>query len=381
MGDFNLDARMQYRNDYPHKHVYDVINEFTTRHQYVQNINFTTWSRSINNVKKESILDHVYTKDLNLLDKCFTFNPCFGDHLPVVMELEHIITKQPPILRRNWQSYTPAKLCNLLSQTNLIFENDTVQEYWNSLENVLINATDQLAPITLIKTNESNQNVPLHIKAKLNKRNRLLKNKNIATRPEISNLIKTLNKEIRLHFYKTKSKRVKNLTCSNVNTGLWKAVRLVKNQNTNDIPCNLKLNGVNIDVHNTANAFAGFFHDKIENIQSNTTISRNVYNGKNKLIVDSRFFMGETDILECMKTLKPKMCEGYDRIPLIILCDARDILLPSLTLLFHKVYSQNDIPDQWRISKILPIHKKGSKNNIENYRPVANLCSITKLFE
>ena len=31
--------------------------------------------------------------------------------------------------------------------------------------------------------------------------------------------------------------------------------------------------------------------------------------------------------------------------------------------------------------KITPIHKKDSKNNIKNYRPVASLCSSSKIFE
>ena len=33
------------------------------------------------------------------------------------------------------------------------------------------------------------------------------------------------------------------------------------------------------------------------------------------------------------------------------------------------------------MAKIIPIFKKGSKNAIENYRPVANQCSISKIFE
>ena len=39
------------------------------------------------------------------------------------------------------------------------------------------------------------------------------------------------------------------------------------------------------------------------------------------------------------------------------------------------------IPEQWKIAKVLPLHKKGSKKKIENYRPISNLCSVTKIFE
>ena len=33
------------------------------------------------------------------------------------------------------------------------------------------------------------------------------------------------------------------------------------------------------------------------------------------------------------------------------------------------------------MSKVTPVHKKGAKNEIANYRPVANLCSGSKIFE
>ena len=95
-----------------------------------------------------------------------------------------------------------------------------------------------------------------------------------------------------------------------------------------------------------------------------------VYNGRNRLIVGDRFFMDETSTWE-----------GFDRVPVKIVFDARDVLLPTLTKLFKMIYQQRVIPDQWKTARILPIHKKRSKTQIENYRPIANLCSFSKIFE
>ena len=33
------------------------------------------------------------------------------------------------------------------------------------------------------------------------------------------------------------------------------------------------------------------------------------------------------------------------------------------------------------MAKVTPIHKKGSKHEISNYRPISNLCSTSKIFE
>ena len=85
--------------------------------------------------------------------------------------------------------------------------------------------------------------------------------------------------------------------------------------------------------------------------------------------------------VKMMLTLKSKRCEGYDRIPVCVLADARECLLEPMTQLFQKIYETKTLPEQWKISKIIPIFKKGDKTKIENYRPIANLCSGSKIFE
>ena len=56
-------------------------------------------------------------------------------------------------------------------------------------------------------------------------------------------------------------------------------------------------------------------------------------------------------------------------------------LLSPMADLFSKIYLAGKIPEQWKVSKIIQAQKKGSKNNIENFCPIANLCSGSKIFE
>ena len=76
-----------------------------------------------------------------------------------------------------------------------------------------------------------------------------------------------------------------------------------------------------------------------------------------------------------------KKCEGFDRIPVCVLKDCKDLLLDPLSDLLNKIHITSVIPEQWKVSKIIPIFKKGNKHEIENYRPIANLCSASKIFE
>ena len=120
---------------------------------------------------------------------------------------------------------------------------------------------------------------------------------------------------------------------------------------------------------------------KVKTIIESTRINPLVQNGHQKITEYIDFLLNQSDIMECVKSLKIKNCEGYDQIPQRVLSEGIEILLTPLTGLFKRIISQNKIPDQWRISKTIPIHKKGQKQNIENYHPISNLCSTSKIFE
>ena len=92
-------------------------------------------------------------------------------------------------------------------------------------------------------------------------------------------------------------------------------------------------------------------------------------------------FMTPENIITAINSLKLKNCEGFDRIPVRILKDGIEPLTPVLSHLFNLIYINKQIPEQWRVSKVIPLLKKGNPNKIENYRPVANLCTISKIFE
>ena len=91
--------------------------------------------------------------------------------------------------------------------------------------------------------------------------------------------------------------------------------------------------------------------------------------------------MTRNDVNECINALTNKKCEGFDRIPVCVLKDCKTMLLDPFADLFAKIYKTGLIPEQWKVSKIVPIFKKGNYHEIENYRPIANLCSTSKIFE
>jgi hypothetical protein len=125
-------------------------------------------------------------------------------------------------------------------------------------------------------------------------------------------------------------------------------------------------------------AFSSYFKSKIENLEESFSPSGGVYNGCKFINSEERNFMTEERVGECLNELKIKNCEGYDRIPMRILKDGASVLRSPLSSLFRRIYEKKEIPEQWKVAKVIPLHKKGNKQDVANYRPISNLCSISK---
>ncbi|CAB4001257.1 Hypothetical predicted protein [Paramuricea clavata] len=72
---------------------------------------------------------------------------------------------------------------------------------------------------------------------------------------------------------------------------------------------------------------------------------------------------------------------GRDNIPIRLLKECAHSITPSLTCLFNKSLKQVSLPSEWNLSNIIPLHKKGIKSFVENYRPISLICVVAKGLE
>ena len=81
-----------------------------------------------------------------------------------------------------------------------------------------------------------------------------------------------------------------------------------------------------------------------------------------------------------MSALKCGKASGPDGIPPEMWKHGGDILLPYLCVLFNGIFTSGEFPLAWSRSVIFPLHKKGNKNDANNYRGISLMDIIGKLF-
>jgi hypothetical protein len=82
-----------------------------------------------------------------------------------------------------------------------------------------------------------------------------------------------------------------------------------------------------------------------------------------------------------LKRLKIHKAAGSDEISPCVLKELATTIAPPLTIIYQRSYDTGEIPDVWRKANVVPVHKKGSKHDPANYRPISLTCISCKMME
>lgn len=208
--------------------------------------------------------------------------------------------------------------------------------------------------------------------------NEILKITYIRYRNFCNNLIKKLKRkyekgllEKSINNNKLLWKNIQNITHTNTN----------KNKNNNSELLNLKSSPLE-STNFINNYFSNIGKELALKFTSNSPTSANI--GKESLSQSNSFVLLDTDqheIDSILMNLKSDSAPGWDNISAKLLKNIRQYVVPILTHISNLCIKQGVFPNSLKQSIIIPIHKCGDTDDINNYRPISVLTAISKVLE
>ena len=201
--------------------------------------------------------------------------------------------------------------------------------------------------------------------------------------------------------------RLKNLTADSINIAKkefyknefetaksdpnrkWAFVNTVLKRNfyQNDVPSYLSIDGQNITSQlEMTEKFNEFFTTVGSNLASelpSSDIDPLSYLVKIEDKASSFKFMEISDDItsEIVQNCSSKKAVGCDQISMKLLKDHSKTLVPILTHLINLTIRTSTFPDSQKIARVRPLHKKGDKAELNNYRPISILTATSKIIE
>ena len=170
----------------------------------------------------------------------------------------------------------------------------------------------------------------------------------------------------------------------------WGIIQTIinKNNDKSNIADSVRIN--NKEINNPAdiaNSFCDYFTNVGPQLSNQIPQSRHIYVqylNKQNITSSRSLYLTPTDsneISRIIKLLKNKKSSGTYGISSWMLKKLNITISEPLAIIINKSIENGIFPDALKIAKIIPIFKSKENNQLNNYRPISLLSSISKIFE
>lgn len=372
VGDFNLNFRGN------SSALADLVNLL---HSFGINITITDYTRIT--AQSSTCIDNILT---NLDTDCYNtlvVDPSLSDHLAQIISLNECEKNKPkPIFRRQITERGITALRNSLTEINW-------DSLWIENQDCTLFASIFVDKLTVLL----NKHFPLKkLYSKKKPPVQWFNNELRFLRDSLNN-IKSIcnftgdfeNYSILKKYYRSRVKDCKKAAydkfiCEAENKPLnsWKLVNHERNSTKNKF----KL----CDNSISANSFNDYFSTIAANLtDSIPDVDGDLENFFGRLRPPSNSFFLEpitnTDVLDAVRNMKNSKCTDVFGWNSELLRQTLDLIINPLVTLFNACITNGVFPDIFKVTKVIPIFKKGVTCQIENYRPISIIPIFSKVFE
>ena len=190
------------------------------------------------------------------------------------------------------------------------------------------------------------------------------------------NKVNNLKKSAKIEFYVSINETLSDL--KNVNSKqYWKTIKmLIKGEcSCSDLPPIRLPHEISPSTFDNIDQCNNHYFCSISDLQDEHTELPDFDNrGRNTLTEINIQYQEILDVISLLNTNKPV---GPDRINNRMLKEVMHEVTHPLCLLFNK----SKFPKDWKLAHVIPIFKSGDTSLVSNYRPIALLCTVSKIFE
>ena len=166
---------------------------------------------------------------------------------------------------------------------------------------------------------------------------------------------------------------------------VWKIVNNLLGKKKLD-PCStLKINNqLTSDAATIANHFNLHFAEVGTKLVNNLPPTSHNFKEYLPLPSSNSLYFNPTSPLEIKRIitdLKSKNSSGMDGIPSKVLKCTPDNILWAIAHIFNLSLSNGEFIDAFKVAKVVPVFKKGSTYDVNNYRPISLLPVLSKILE
>ena len=141
------------------------------------------------------------------------------------------------------------------------------------------------------------------------------------------------------------------------------------------------------DMQEIANEFNSHFGRATESLRNFTNYNYDLAEQEDwfpKIHIRESFFLFPVDKREVnaiIKGLQPKRSKGIDGIAAITVKKLSDYVSPVFAYIANLSMETGIFPEQFKTAIVVPIHKKGDRLDLNNYRPISLLPVFSKILE
>ena len=397
-GDFNFNLL----NTHTHKETFDFFDTMMSNF-LLPVINLPTKINRLNN----SLIDNIFTNHLHPDAKSGNLSINMSDgHLPSFLILpkpnQNHLPKKHNIFKRSTKHFNMENFILEFENKNWDQIIDIDQNDVNySMNNFITNFNeimDKHMPLKKITQKEFKQRykpwitneILNKISIKTNLYKKYINAKNITEKERLHTKYKEIKNEItfltrsnkKVHYERYFSKNKNNLQ------KIWKGIKQIINikSKTFDSPTCVESNGKLItDPISISNSFNEYFTSVADNI-----LAKRKYQGSKTFrdflsnrLLENFVFQECTidDIKDIIKSMKSGKSYGPNSIPTYIMKTLDTKICAPLQKIFNLSMKSGVHPDILKLSKTIPVYKKGSRLLVSNYRPISLLSNLNKILE